>query len=32
MLFTRHQLEELEDQMLAPYAIRSKDSKGRKHT
>lgn len=30
MLFTRHQLEELEDQNLAPYAVRSKDSKGRK--
>ena len=30
MLFTRHQLEELEDQHLAPYAIRSRDSKGRK--
>jgi len=29
MLFTRHQLEELEDQLLAPYAIRSRDSKGR---
>lgn len=31
MLFTRHQLEELEDQLLAQYAIRSRDSKGRKH-
>lgn len=31
MIFTRQQLEELEDQFLAPYAIRSKDSKGRKH-
>jgi dGTPase len=31
MLFTRHQLEELEDQLLAPYAIRSRDSKGRQH-
>ena len=30
MIFTRHQLEELEEQFLAPYAIRSKDSKGRK--
>lgn len=30
MLFTRHQLEELEDQSLAPYAIRSRDSMGRK--
>jgi len=32
MIFTRQQLEELEDQNLAPYAIRSKDSKGRKHS
>jgi len=31
MIFTRQQLEELEDQNLAPYAIRSKDSKGRQH-
>ena len=31
MIFTRQQLEELEDQYLAPYAIRSKDSKGRQH-
>ncbi len=31
MIYTRQQLEELEDQFLAPYAIRSKDSKGRKH-
>ena len=31
MIFTRQQLEELEDQNLAPYAIRSKDSKGRAH-
>jgi dGTPase len=30
MIFTRQQLEELEDQHLAPYAIRSKNSKGRK--
>jgi len=29
MLFTREQLEEIEDQSLAPYGIRSKDSKGR---
>lgn len=29
MIFTRQQLEELEDQFLAPYAVRSKDSKGR---
>lgn len=31
MIFTRQQLEELEDQNLAPYAIRSKNSKGRKN-
>jgi dGTPase len=31
MIFTRQQLEELEDQNLAPYGIRSKDSKGRAH-
>ena len=31
MIYTRQQLEELEDQALAPYAIHSKDSKGRKH-
>ena len=31
MIFTRQQLEELEDQNLAPYAVRSKDSKGRGH-
>ena len=29
MIFTRQQLEEIEDQFLAPYGIRSKDSKGR---
>ncbi len=29
MIFTRQQLEELEDQALAPYGIRSKNSKGR---
>lgn len=29
MIFTRQQLEELEDQFLAPYAVCSKDSKGR---
>ncbi len=29
MIFTRQQLEELEDQTLAPYAIHSKDSRGR---
>jgi dGTPase len=31
MIFTRQQLEELEDQNLAPYAIRSKNTKGRSH-
>ena len=31
MIFTRQQLEELEEQYLAPYAIHSKDSKGRTH-
>jgi dGTPase len=31
MIYTRQQLEELEDEFLAPYAIRSKDSKGRQH-
>jgi dGTPase len=31
MIFTRQQLEELEEQHLAPYGIRSRDSKGRKH-
>ena len=30
MIYTRQQLEELEDEQLAPYGIRSKDSKGRK--
>jgi len=29
MIFTRQQLEEFETQQLAPYAIKSKDSKGR---
>jgi dGTPase len=29
MIFTRQQLEELEDQLLAPYGIRSKNTKGR---
>lgn len=29
MIFTREQLEELEDQHLAPYGMRSRDSKGR---
>jgi len=31
MIFTRQQLEELEDQNLAPYANHSINSKGRKH-
>ncbi len=31
MIFTRQQLEELEDQFLAPYGLRSKDTKGRKY-
>ena len=30
MLFTRAHLEEIEDQNLAPYALRSKNSRGRK--
>lgn len=30
MIFTRQQLEAFEDQTLAPYAIRSNDSRGRK--
>ena len=29
MIFTRQQLEEIEDQNLAPYAVRSRNSKGR---
>ncbi len=29
MIFTRQQLEELEDQNLAPYGVRSRNSKGR---
>ena len=29
MFFTRQQLEEIEDKSLAPYGMRSKDSKGR---
>ncbi len=29
MYYTRQQLEEFEDKMLAPYGVRSKDSKGR---
>lgn len=31
MIYSRQQLEELEDQILAPYGIRSKDSRGRKY-
>lgn len=31
MLFTRQKLEEIEDQVLAPYGVRSKDTKGRAH-
>jgi dGTPase len=31
MLHTRNQLEEFEDQYLAPYGMHSKDSKGRAH-
>jgi dGTPase len=31
MYFTRQQLEEFEDKQLAPYGLRSKDSKGRAH-
>lgn len=31
MLYTRDQLEELEDKAIAPYGLRSKDSKGREH-
>ena len=30
-MFTRQQLDTIEDQSLAPYGIRSKDSKGRAH-
>ncbi len=30
MLYTREHLEEIEDQNLAPYALRSKNSRGRK--
>jgi dGTPase len=29
MFFTRQQLEEIEDKSLAPYGMRSRDSKGR---
>ncbi len=31
MYRTREQLEQIEDQILAPYALRSKDSRGRKY-
>lgn len=31
MIYTRQQLEELENQQLAPYASHSRDSKGRKY-
>jgi dGTPase len=31
MLFSRQQLEDIEDKALAPYGMRSKDSKGRAH-
>jgi dGTPase len=31
MIYTREQLEDLESQQLAPYGMRSKNSKGRKH-
>ena len=31
MIHTRERLEEIEDQFLSPYAVRSKDSKGRQH-
>lgn len=31
MIYTRQQLEEFEDQTLAPYGIRSRDSRGRKY-
>ncbi|MBE0670890.1 MAG: hypothetical protein IH588_09905, partial [Anaerolineales bacterium] len=29
MFFTRQQLEEIEDKSLAPYGMRSRDTKGR---
>jgi dGTPase len=32
MIFTREQLEELEDKRLAPYGVRSSETKGREHT
>lgn len=31
MIYSRQQLEEIEDQTLAPYGIRNKNSKGRKY-
>ena len=31
MYYTREQLEEIEDKSLAPYGLRSKNSKGRAH-
>jgi len=31
MIYSRQQLEEIEDQTLAPYGIRSKNSRGRKY-
>ena len=31
MLFNRQQLEEIEDKSLAPYGMRSRESKGRAH-
>jgi len=31
MLFTRQQLEEIEEKTLAPYGMRSRDTKGRAH-
>jgi dGTPase len=31
MIYNRDRLEDLEDQMLAPYALRSKSSRGRKY-
>ena len=31
MIYTREQLEKIEEQTLAPYGVKSKDSKGRHH-
>ncbi|MGD2159133.1 MAG: deoxyguanosinetriphosphate triphosphohydrolase [Anaerolineales bacterium] len=31
MFYSREQLEKIEDQTLAPYGVRSRDSKGREH-